>query len=411
MLDVAIIGGGAAGFFTAINLKQKQPNLSVSIFEKSKSVLSKVAISGGGRCNVTHACFDTKTLCTFYPRGSKELLSVFERFNPSNTINWFELNGVKLKVEADGRMFPVSDDSQTIISCLLNLCTLHNIKIYTNSMVQDIVADGTFKLKIDDRVIEAKNLVIASGSSTFFWDLLKKMGHSIVNPVPSLFTFNITHNLIEGLQGLSLPNAEVSLHVDKQLIKLYKLNTSVLRQSGPLLVTHWGLSGPSILKLSSIASRLLNHLNYKFEIGVNLAGISYDQIVSSLNGIKSQNQKKLILKTPAFSIPTRLWQRIIELNLLSDKQWINISNKEFNSLIEQLFDYRLKVEGKSVFKEEFVTAGGVDLKEINFKSMESKIVPKMFLAGEVLNIDALTGGFNFQAAWSESWVISESIIS
>lgn len=411
MLDVAIIGGGAAGFFAAINIKEKHPDWKVEIFEKSPTCLGKVKVSGGGRCNVTHNCFDPLLLSHYYPRGGRELLSVFNRFNPKSTIDWFASKGVKIKAEQDGRMFPVTDDSQTIINCFYEACSNLKIKIHLRSGVHVIrKSEKGFEFLVDTHTHRSRNIVIATGSSDFFWKILKDMGHQIVHPVPSLFTFNIKHPVIDGLMGLSVAKAKVKLLPDKSLIKAMRLKENQLTQEGPLLITHWGLSGPAVLKLSSVAARLLNQMAYKFSIQVNFSGLNTEHTLESITKHKTLNSKKLIANTSLFDLPARLWQSIVEFTFgKQDIIWADSSKKELNALAKNLSALDLQVNGKSTFKEEFVTAGGVDLKEVDFRTMESKLVKGLYLAGEVLNIDALTGGFNFQAAWSEAWVISESI--
>jgi len=411
MIDVAIIGGGAAGFFTAINLKKKHPGLKVHIFEKSKTVLGKVKVSGGGRCNVTHACFSPELLTQFYPRGKKELLSVFRRFNSTQTIQWFKEQGIHLKTETDGRMFPVTDDSQTIINCFLQNCTQLDIPVFTNYAVHSLKKKADFfELTCDGAIIKTKQVVITSGSSDYFWKIIAEFGHTIVPAVPSLFTFNIKHALLTDLMGLSVNPASVKLVIEKDMAKSFGLKENDLEQSGPLLITHWGLSGPAVLKLSSVAARVLNQVGYCFNIHVNFSQQNTEDIFSALQAFKLSNIKKQIVNTPLYHIPSRLWTRLNELTF--DRQyltWADISKREMMLLAENLSRFQLPVRGKSTFKEEFVTAGGVDLKEVDFKTMQSKLVPGMYFAGEVLNIDALTGGFNFQAAWSEGWLISESI--
>lgn len=412
MTDLAVIGGGAAGFFAAINVKLKNPGLNVVIYEKSKTVLGKVKISGGGRCNLSHACFDPAILCAAYPRGSRELLSVFRRFGPADTVRWFENHGVPVKKEADGRMFPVSDDSQSVIDCFINLCRSLSIGVYTQHSVTDIRIESHFILKVNYLDVEAKNILVCPGSSDFFWNLLKEKGHNIIPPVPSLFTFNITHDLIAELQGLSVQMASLRLIVDFETLKKHRLKLPDIIQSGPLLITHWGLSGPAILKLSAIAARVLNELNYNFEIELSLSNLNPEKTFDFLMKFKDENRKKQVVNTPLFGIPQRWWQRIHSLSFEQTfNTWSDLSKKDLQTLSVNLSAFRLRVEGKSTFKEEFVTAGGVDLKEVDFRTMESKLIPGMYLAGEVLNIDAVTGGYNFQAAWSEAWVISETFKS
>jgi predicted Rossmann fold flavoprotein len=409
MLDVAVIGGGAAGFFAAINIKKKNPLLKVIIYEKSKTLLGKVKISGGGRCNVTHACFNPDDLIKYYPRGKKELLGVFKRFNPTNTIEWFASQGVRLKTEADGRMFPSTDDSQTIIDCFLDNCRYLGVSIMTNHGVQEIKKEGeAFSLLINGETVRARQIVIATGSSEHFWQMLKKLGHQVVPPVPSLFTFNIKHPLLHDLMGVSLAKASVRLMLDREIIKSNRLKEEDMVQTGPLLVTHWGLSGPAILKLSSVAARLLNQVQYRFDIELNMSSQSFDNTYKTIQSNKLSNGRKLLLNTSMYNIPSRLWSRLLEISFeRQNLTWADVSKKEMSLLAENLTRFRLAVNGKSTFKDEFVTAGGINLKEVDFKTMQSKLIPGLYFAGEVLDIDALTGGFNFQAAWSEAWVISE----
>ena len=410
MYDLAIIGGGAAGFFTAINVKLKHPKWRLAVFEKSQTYLGKVTISGGGRCNVTHACFDPIALCQYYPRGHKELRSVFERFGPKETISWFKQFGISIKQEADGRMFPESNTSETIVNCFMDVCEELGIELYKGMALHSVKCANTFELQFQNHVIQSKHLAITAGSSQTIWNLLQGLGHKIIAPVPSLFTFNIKDPLIEDLMGVSVPKAHVKLEVDSDLVKQHGLKASDLQQDGPLLITHWGLSGPAILKLSSVAARLLHACNYRFKIKLNLTGLDAEACLAVLLQIKSEQSKKLMVNTPFFELPNRWWQRLVQLCIDNTQlTWADASKKTLQNLAQKLTEYVLTVDGKSTFKDEFVSAGGVDLKDIQFKTMESKIVPKLYLAGEVINVDALTGGFNFQAAWSESWVIAQSI--
>lgn len=412
MTDVAIIGGGAAGFFAAINIKIKHPKLNVVILEKSKTLLGKVRISGGGRCNVTHACFSVTDLVQYYPRGRRELLSVFNRFNPEHTIAWFAEKGVTLKTESDGRMFPVTDSSETIVNCLLNECAKHRIEIRTEIPVHAIEpVNGGFNIRCEHEIINAKKVVVTTGSSDYFWQMLKKLGHTLIAPVPSLFTFNIQHPLIQHLQGVSIPNVSVKLLIDASIIKKLGLNLKQMEQSGPLLFTHWGLSGPSILKLSAIGARLLNHQNYRFDIGVNFCNHqTEEEVMRQLNEEKKSNPRKQVNNTALFNLPSRFWQQLIKQCIANEQTvWADISKKELQEIASSLTGYQFSVNGKSTFKEEFVTSGGIALKEIDFKTMESKLIPNLYFAGEVIDIDALTGGFNFQAAWSEAWILAEGI--
>lgn len=411
MIDIAIAGGGAAGFFAAINIKLRFPHKRVVIFEKGPNILGKVKVSGGGRCNVTHNCYDPVVLSSFYPRGNRELISVFSRFGPKETVEWFANQGVPIKAEKDGRMFPISDDSQTIIDCFVDLCNKLNVDVQTRNGIQSIIRkEDCLEIETERGLQKASKVIFATGSSESVWKMLSALGHHIIQPVPSLFTFNVKHPLIEDLMGLSVPMAGVKLLVSKELTKKFRLKDKDLYQKGPMLITHWGLSGPAILKLSSIAALLLNELNYRFKIAVNFSGMDFQSTLDHLLSLRNSNGKKQIINTPLFDIPSRWWNRIHSLTFkVTEIRWAEISNKDIEQLARNLSEFELNVDGKSTFKEEFVTAGGVDLKEVDFRTMESKIVPGLYFAGEVLNIDALTGGFNFQAAWSEAWVISQSV--
>lgn len=408
--DVIVVGGGAAGFFSAINIKINHPKAKILILEKSKNLLGKVLVSGGGRCNVTHACFIPEELVKFYPRGHKELLSVFKRFAPQDTINWFKSRGIELKKELDGRMFPVTDNSETIANCFLSETDKLNIEIKINSALKSIIVDeNQFKLSVNESTLIAKYIVICSGSSESVWQLIKGLGHKIITPVPSLFTFNCKHPYIEDLMGISFLKATVKLEFTPEQLKLFKLKKSDLIQSGPLLITHWGLSGPAILKLSSVAARALYDLQYQFLLKVNFTGLnSVEEIHQGLLNIKSEQTKKLLGNITPFGISSRFWINFLEKEQIENKIIGDCSHKELLKIAEKLGNAEILVKGKSTNKEEFVTSGGVDLKEVEFKTMESKICPRLYFAGEVLNIDALTGGFNFQAAWSESWIISQN---
>lgn len=409
--DVVVIGGGAAGFFSAINIKINQPNSKIIILEKSKNLLGKVLVSGGGRCNVTHACFVPEDLVKYYPRGQKELLSVFKRFAPQDTVNWFKQRGVDLKKEIDGRMFPTTDNSETIANCFLNEATKLKIEIKTNCSINQIERENKgYLLSSNNETYVAKNIVVACGSSDTIWQIMKSLGHKIVPPVPSLFTFNCKHPFLEELMGVSFLKATVKLDLTPEQYKLFKLKKTDIVQSGPMLITHWGLSGPAILKLSSLAARALFDLQYQFKIKVNFTGLnSLEEIYQGLLNIKNEQNKKLLSNINPFGISSRFWVNLLEREGVENKIIGDCSHKELQRIAEKLGNTEIIVKGKSTNKEEFVTSGGIDLKEIDFKSMESKLLPRIYFAGEVLNIDALTGGFNFQAAWSESWVISQSV--
>ena len=397
MKKVIIIGGGASGFFTAANIDTKL--YDVTILEQNSDVLQKVKISGGGRCNVSHACFDPRELVQFYPRGNKELLSVFTKFQPGDTMNWYEEHGVALKIEDDNRIFPESNSSQSIIDCLVNECRNKNVKILTKQTVTEILPqENGYKIHTTDQNYFADYVVFSTGSSPKAFKILEKLGHQIIAPVPSLFTFNIKNEILKDLMGTSFQYVN---------IEIPKLN---LEESGSLLITHWGLSGPTILKLSAWGARELAALKYQFEIIVNFIGTASEDALEIFKNFKENEPKKSIGQTKIFDITNRFWNRILFVSGIDTaKQLANINNKEMQKIIENLCCCRMNVTGKSTFKEEFVTAGGVDLKEMDFKTMKSKKLPNFYISGEVLNIDAVTGGFNFQACWSEGWLIAQDL--
>ena len=397
MKKVIIIGGGATGFFTAANIDTKL--YDVTILEQNSDVLQKVKISGGGRCNVSHACFDPRELVQFYPRGNKELLSVFTKFQPGDTMNWYEEHGVALKIEDDNRIFPESNSSQSIIDSLVNECRKKNVKILTKQTVTEILPqENGYKIHTTDQNYFADYVVFSTGSSPKAFKILEKLGHQIIAPVPSLFTFNIKNEILKDLMGTSFQYVN---------IEIPKLN---LEESGSLLITHWGLSGPAILKLSAWGARELAALKYQFEIIVNFIGTASEDALEIFKNFKENEPKKSIGQAKIFDITNRFWQRILFVSGIDTaKQIANINNKEMQKIIENLCCCRMNVTGKSTFKEEFVTAGGVDLKEMDFKTMRSKKLPNFYISGEVLNIDAVTGGFNFQACWSEGWLIAQDL--
>ncbi|SMP03953.1 NAD(P)/FAD-dependent oxidoreductase [Chryseobacterium profundimaris] len=399
MKHIIIIGGGAAGFFCAANLDATQ--YKITILEQNSDVLQKVKISGGGRCNVTHACFDPRELVQFYPRGNKELLSVFTRFQPGDTMEWFENRKVSLKIENDNRVFPESNSSQTIINAMLDEIQNKNIEVKTKCSVKQIEKEAEkYLVRTSLGDFEADYIIYTTGSSPKSLKIIESLGHNIIDLVPSLFTFNIKDDLLKDLAGTSFEMAETSIP---------KLKTE---ESGPLLITHWGLSGPAILKISAWEAVNLAKMKYNFEVEVNFISKSLDSAEEMFQQFKESNPKKTIGQSKIFDITNRFWQRILEVSDIDlNKQVANISKKEMDRIIENLCKKKFQVTGKSTFKDEFVTAGGVDLKEINFKNMSSKILPDFYIAGEVLNIDAVTGGFNFQACWSEAWLIAQDLNS
>ena len=399
--DTIIVGGGAAGIFAAINLAAKNPHHKIVVLEKSQNLLSKVKVSGGGRCNVTHACFEPKELVKYYPRGNKELIGPFHQFQPGDTIAWFADKGIELKIEDDGRMFPTTDNSQTIIDCFLNEVDKYNIEIKFQSKVENISKEeDVFKIDLGGNYLISKNIVITTGGFHKIegYSFMNNLGHTIIPPNPSLFTFNLPKNDILELQGL-VSNVEI------------KILGSKFIEQGPLLVTHWGMSGPAILKLSSWGARFLNEKNYEFDFSINwLPEHNNDSIIELINQHKQDFGSKKVINQFDVDIPKKLKFFLLQkAGISNDLKWADVSKQHINKLAELLIRNIYHSKGKTTFKQEFVSCGGIQLNEINFKTMESKLIPNLYFAGEVLNIDALTGGFNFQAAWTGAWIISESI--
>ena len=397
--NIIIVGGGAAGFFTAINIVEKNPKLKVAILERGTEVLNKVRISGGGRCNVTHACFEPNELVKFYPRGEKELRGPFHQFCSGDTIEWFEKHGVELKIEADGRIFPVSNSSQTIIDCFLKATQKLGITVLTGQSVQSIFKkDSLWKVETQTENYLAEKLILATGSNPKVWEMLQNFGHAIVSPVPSLFTFNIKDSRIKELPG-------VAAHVT------VKVKDTKLSSTGPLLITHWGMSGPAILKLSAWGARILHDKNYQFTIFVNwLNDAEKADVENMLKELKQEHAKKSVSKKSPFELTNRLWESLVlSSGIEVETKWADLSKIQLQNLANQLTNGTFQVNGKSTFKEEFVTAGGIDLKEINFKTMESKLHESLYFAGEIVNIDAITGGFNFQNAWTSGYIVASAL--
>ena len=398
-MNIAVIGGGAAGFMAAITAKEYSPDSKVVLFEKSNKVLSKVKISGGGRCNVTHACFSISKLSKNYPRGEKFLKKAFHQFYTKDTLDWFEKRGVKLKTEADNRMFPESNDSQTIVDCLFDQLDKLNIPLNYQSSIQKITRDeqGSLDLHINNNILNFDKVIIATGGSPNKKGLqwLNDLGLQTVDPVPSLFTFNMPSEKIKELMGVVATNASV------------RVQESKVKQDGQLLITHWGMSGPAILKTSAWGARILAQKNYQFEVQVNWANLpesQYQEIIQE--NLKS---KRSISNKNPFGLPNRLWLFILDkLNVNHDLTWNNLNKKSINRLVNSLFCDTYKVLGKTTFKEEFVTCGGVALTEINPITMESKIQKGLYFCGEILDIDGVTGGFNFQSAWTTGFIAGKN---
>lgn len=404
--DTLIIGGGAAGFFTAINLAVQNPQMTIAILERGKSVLEKVRISGGGRCNVTHAQFIPSELSVNYPRGKKELLGPFHTFMTGDTIAWFEERNIPLKIEEDGRMFPETDSSQTIIDCFLDEAKKYGVTVLKEQVVKEFAfakaknkVNPLWEVATSKGSFQSKYLITTTGSNPKMWKQLEKLGHTITPAVPSLFTFNIKDSRIDGLMGLAV---EASVKV---------LGHPELQSEGPLLITHWGMSGPGILKLSAWGARILNELSYNFKVQVNwLLHTSQETALEELLALKHKYAKQSPHTYAQFELPKRLWRKFLEASQIAENEkWADLPKTKLVALSQQLTESVFQVNGKSTFKEEFVTAGGINLKEINFKSFESKLLPNLFLAGEVLNIDAITGGFNFQNAWTGAYHIAQAI--
>ncbi len=397
--DVIIVGGGAAGFFAAINIAQQNTRLKVALLEKGKQGLQKVKVSGGGRCNVTHAEFVPSELVLNYPRGEKELLGPFHHFMTGDTIAWFEKRGVPLKIEEDGRMFPESNSSQTIIDCFLNEAEKSGVQMLYGHALKSLKKErGFWKIETSSANLSAEKIIMATGSSPKIWSLLEALGHHIIEPVPSLFTFDIADERINGIPGVVVNNVEVEV-----------LNSN-LSSEGPLLITHVGMSAPAILKLSAFGALELARGDYKFEIKINFIKMGLEDCVTQLKGFKQTLSKRTVYKFAQFELPKRLWRKLVLASgIPQDFRWADIDKSQIIQLAEQLTQAVFSVTGKSTFKEEFVTAGGVDLKEINFKTFESKVCENLFFAGEILNIDAITGGFNFQNAWSSAFIAAQHI--
>ncbi|MGA2028635.1 MAG: NAD(P)/FAD-dependent oxidoreductase [Verrucomicrobiota bacterium] len=399
-----IVGGGAAGFFAAITAAEAAPGTEVIVLERGPQFLSKVKISGGGRCNVTHSCFDTRELTTRFPRGERALIAPFGKFQVSDTIAWFEQRGVKLKTESDGRVFPTTDSSQTIIDCLINAANEAGVKLKTNCGVEHVAkkTGSGFELKLSSgENLSCDKLLLAIGGcrTPAFGQLAVSLGHSLEPPVPSLFTFHIATPWLRALAGISLESVEAFVPGTK------------LRERGALLVTHWGLSGPTILRLSAWGARELHERNYNFPLQINwLPQLNEETLAAEFQARRKSQPAKLTVNFPIAPLPARLWEQLVLVSgIAREMRWAALSKANQHNLIRQLLRSEFPVTGKSLNKDEFVTCGGVRLNEVNLKTMESKICPGLFFAGEVLDIDGITGGFNFQAAWTTGWIAGQAL--
>ncbi|MEW6302097.1 MAG: NAD(P)/FAD-dependent oxidoreductase [Verrucomicrobiota bacterium] len=401
---IIVAGGGAAGFFAAITCAEAARDASITILEKGPQFLTKVRISGGGRCNVTHACFEARELTTRYPRGDRELIAPFKRFQASDTVAWFESRGVKLKTEPDGRMFPTTDTSQTIIDCLLREAQGAGVRMFTNRGVERVAksADGEFTLTLSNgETMQCDRLLLATGGcrTPALGQLAVSLGHTLEPPVPSLFTFHIEAPWLRELAGVSLESVEASVP------------GTTLRERGPLLVTHWGLSGPVILRLSAWGARELHGLNYEFPLLIHwLPHLNAEGIAAELQARRASQGAKLVVNAPIAPLTARLWEQLVlAAGIARDTRWSALSRAAQHQLVQQLARTEFRVTGKSLNKDEFVTCGGVRLSEVNFKTMESRVCPGLYFAGELLDIDGITGGFNFQAAWTTGWIAGQAM--
>jgi len=413
LYDVIILGAGACGLFTAINIAEGAPHKRILILEKGKEALGKVRISGGGRCNLTNGEPNLREFVKNYPRGNRELLGAFSRFSNKDTVKWFETHQVALKEEGDGRVFPLSNSSQTIIDCFLSLAKKYNIEIlYKQNVHAFSFEEEEWKVQATE-VFHSRNLVVATGSNPKVWQLLSQLGHTIVPPVPSLFTFATEDSFIEGLAGVSKEVNAKLLASNHSSLKIPLLEKQGL--VGALLVTHWGFSGPVVLRLSAFAARILAQLDYKFALQINWLAeeeeiLSSEEALSILQEEKQKHPRKELQNHCPFNLPKKLWNRLLERSgALPHLLWTELNKAQLHALADTLTHSIFPIGGKATFKEEFVTAGGVSLKEIDFKNFRSKLFPTLYIGGEALDIDAITGGYNFQNAWSSGYIISTMI--
>ena len=398
-----MVGGGAAGIFAAITCAEAMPGAEVIVLEKSPQFLTKVRISGGGRCNVTHTCFDAREFATRYPRGGKELIGPLQRFSARDTMTWFEARGVRLKTEGDGRMFPVTDSSQTVMDCLLQAAKTAGVKLRANCGVETGQRDASgFEITLANREkLSCDRLLLATGGcrGVAFGNLAVSLGHTLINPVPSLFTFNTETEWLRTLAGVSVESADVSVA------------GTGLCERGPVLITHWGLSGPAILRLSAWGARELHLRDYHFPLLVNwLPGFALEKIAREFQARRETQGAKLVANAPLAPIPARLWDALVAASGIErEARWASLTREQQQRLEQQLTRTEFAVTGKSLNKDEFVTCGGVRLTELNFKTMESRVCPGLYFAGELLDLDGITGGFNFQAAWTTGWIAGRAL--
>ncbi|MEO1682305.1 MAG: NAD(P)/FAD-dependent oxidoreductase [Cyanobacteria bacterium J06631_12] len=413
-LNIAVVGGGAAGYFGAIAAAAAHPEHRVTLYEAGSQPLAKVRISGGGRCNVTHHCFDPAQLVQNYPRGGKALRGAFSRFQPKDTVDWFASRGVKLKTEADGRMFPVTDDSATVIACLSRAAERAGVQVKTRSPIVGAVWHGEwFELTLkSQQTVRCDRLLLTTGSSPAGHRIARNLGHTLMPPVPSLFTFNVADKRLHQLSGVAVNPVAVRLKLEGTESRRARNAAKALSQRGPLLITHWGFSGPAVLKLSAWGARLLHERKYKAQLVVNwLPDRSEAQLSDTLQQMKQAHGRRAIAThSPLAGLSKRLWQYLLlRLDMDASQTWATLSKKQLNRLVQTVARSTFDITGKGVFKDEFVTCGGVSLKEVDFKTMESRLIPGLYFSGEILDIDGVTGGFNFQSAWTTSWLAGQAI--
>ncbi|MBK1988662.1 NAD(P)/FAD-dependent oxidoreductase [Sphaerospermopsis aphanizomenoides BCCUSP55] len=403
-LQIVVIGGGAAGFFGAIACAEANPQAQVTVIEASRQPLAKVLISGGGRCNVTHACFAAEELVQNYPRGGKALRGAFTRFQPLDTVAWFAAHGVNLKTEADGRMFPITDRSETIAESLIKAVAIADVELSIGTPVISVNRKNEgFEIVLKSgETLDCHRLLLATGSNLIGHKIARELGHQIETPVPSLFTFNIPEPKFRALAGISVNPVNIRLAV---------AGKNPLQQTGPLLITHWGVSGPAVLKLSAWGARILHETRYQGKLYINwLPNLPQAEVRQRLLNVKQEWGKKAIALHRGVDLPHRLWQYLIaRIGITTEDRWAEISSKTLNQLVQEISQGEYLINGKGAFKEEFVTCGGVNLKEVNFKTMESKLVPGLYFAGEILDIDGITGGFNFQSAWTTAYLAGQNM--